>query len=231
MFLKNYSSLSDEKLIEHLNGNIEWQFFCGIYLGFERIDNFKIVSQIRCELAAKLDIEEGQKILYDYWKPYIKKPDKVSIDATCYESEMRYPTGVKLLWECVEWSHKRMIKVCRFLSTPRLRTKYLKWAKRNVNFSKMRRKNNTQRDALRRSSLLLIKKLLDFLKQHEHLLNSSEIKRMETIKRIYLQQYDWFHKEIKPEDRIVSLHKDYVRPIVRGKETKKVEFGSKVNKI
>jgi len=95
----------------------------------------------------------------------------------------------------------------------------------------MRRKNNTQRDALRRSSLLLIKKLLDFLEQHEHLLNSSEIKRMETIKRVYHQQYDSLHKGIKPEDRIVSLHKDYVRPIVRGKETKKVEFGPKVNKI
>lgn len=31
MFLKNYSGLSDKKLIEQLNGNVEWQFFCGIY--------------------------------------------------------------------------------------------------------------------------------------------------------------------------------------------------------
>ncbi len=30
-------------------------------------------------------------------------------------------------------------------------------------------------------------------------------------------------------DRIVSIAKSYVRPIVRGKEIKKVEFGAKVN--
>jgi hypothetical protein len=33
------------------------------------------------------------------------------------------------------------------------------------------------------------------------------------------------------KDRIVSLNKPYIRPIVRGKETKAVEFGAKVNKL
>ena len=88
MFLKNYSGLSDRKLIEHLNGNIEWQFFCGIFLGFNRIHNYKIVSQIRCELAAKLDIEKTEKIFYDYWKPFINDPEKVLI-------EMRHAMRVK----------------------------------------------------------------------------------------------------------------------------------------
>jgi hypothetical protein len=32
-------------------------------------------------------------------------------------------------------------------------------------------------------------------------------------------------------DRIVSISKDYIRPIVRGKEVKTVEFGAKVNMI
>ena len=35
----------------------------------------------------------------------------------------------------------------------------------------------------------------------------------------------------KVNDRIVSLDRHYVRPIVRGKETKSVEFGAKVNNI
>src|SRR5690606_7398756 len=43
MFLKNYSGLSDRKLIEHLNGNLDWQFFCDIYLGTGRLSNFKMV--------------------------------------------------------------------------------------------------------------------------------------------------------------------------------------------
>lgn len=33
------------------------------------------------------------------------------------------------------------------------------------------------------------------------------------------------------ENRIVSISKAYIRPIIRGKETKAVEFGAKVNKL
>ncbi len=32
-------------------------------------------------------------------------------------------------------------------------------------------------------------------------------------------------------EQIVSIDKNYIRPIIRGKETKKVEFGAKVNMI
>lgn len=231
MFLKNYSGLSDRKLIEQLNGNIEWQFFCGIYLGHTRIENYKIVSQIRCELSKNLDIDKLQKTLYDYWSPYIEEPEKITIDATCYESEVRYPTDVKLLWESVEWCHSRMQKVCLTLGQRQIRSKYTKWSKRYIGYSKMRRKTNKKKRALRRSSLLLIKKYMDFLFLHYTLLSEKDRAMLDTIKKVYSQQYAWFHKGIKPKNRIVSLHKDYLRPIVRGKEIKPVEFGAKVNKI
>lgn len=231
MFLKNYSGLSDRKLIEQLNGNVEWQFFCGIYLGHMRIENYKIVSQIRCELAGKLDIEKLQKTLYDYWSPYIEEPEKITMDATCYESELRYPTDVKLLWESVEWSYDRMQRVSKALGRPQLRSKYLKWEKRYVGYSKMRRKTGKKKRALRRSSLLLIKKFTDFLFDNRRHLSVRDRAMLDTVKKVYSQQYAWFHRGIKPKNRIVSLHKDYLRPIVRGKEIKPVEFGAKVNKI
>jgi len=53
-------------------------------------------------------------------------------------------------------------------------------------------------------------------------------KRFSTIKKIYQQQLLRFEGETV-EGLIVSIDKDYIRPIVRGKETKKVEFGAKVN--
>lgn len=231
MFLKNYSGLSDAKLIEQLNGNIEWQFFCGIYLGFERIDNYKIVSQIRRELAAVLDIESTETLLYNYWKPYITEPEKIVVDATCYESEVRYPTDVKLLWESVEWSYERMGEVCRLLKIPLLRTKYLKWSGKYIGYSKMRRKTKKRTTALKRSSLLLIRRLTDFLQEHRHLLSKKDQAKLGIVLKVYTQQYAFFHKGIKPKNRIISLHKEYLRPIVRGKEIKMVEFGAKVNKI
>jgi hypothetical protein len=44
MFLNAYSGLSDRKLIEHLNGSIQYQLFCGILLVPEKLPDFKIVS-------------------------------------------------------------------------------------------------------------------------------------------------------------------------------------------
>jgi hypothetical protein len=60
MFLKNYMGLSDKKLIEQLNGNIYHQIFCDLILeSGEHIENYKIVSQIRCELASNRSLRKG----------------------------------------------------------------------------------------------------------------------------------------------------------------------------
>jgi hypothetical protein len=57
MFLKSYVGCSDRKLISYLNGNIDFQMFCGIFSGPDRISNYKIVSEISCALAKRLDIK------------------------------------------------------------------------------------------------------------------------------------------------------------------------------
>ena len=44
------------------------------------------------ELAGKLKIQQLQDILAEQWKPYMQNLDTMYTDATCYESEMRYPT-------------------------------------------------------------------------------------------------------------------------------------------
>ena len=41
--------------------------------------------------------------LYDYWRRFIEEPEKITIDAICYESVVRYPTDVNLVWDSVEW--------------------------------------------------------------------------------------------------------------------------------
>ncbi len=55
---------------------------------------------------------------------------------------------------------------------------------------------------------------------------------VQTIEKAKQQQWKhYFGKESRVPDRIVSLHKPYLRPVVRGRETKPVEFGAKVNKV
>ena len=55
-------------------------------------------------------------------------------------------------------------------------------------------------------------------------------KRYAVIKKVYHQQLMHFEGQ-KVKHLIVSIDKEYIRPIVRDKETKAVEFGAKVNTI
>ena len=65
-------------------------------------------------------------------------------------------------------------------------------------------------------------------------MNDKQLDMLETITRVYRQQKKHFKSGDSREsipNRIVSVSKPYIRPIVRGKETKTVEFGAKCNNI
>ena len=238
MFLKHYAACSDRKLIEQLNGNLDYQFFCDLHLpiGY-RIKNYKIVSAVRCEIAEELDISKVQQELIRSWLPHMYNLSSVTCDATCYESSIRYPTDVKLLWEAVSWSYEQMRSLSRRTGTKLLRSKYRKWERRYISYSKMKSKRRKKRKQLKRSLLHLLNKINGQLRQLEGLINPNYItnryrQRRSVIELIYVQQSKMFEQGLsKIKDRIVSIDKPYVRPIVRGKENKLVEFGAKVNKL
>jgi len=237
MFLKNYCCCSDKKLIEQFNGNIFYQIFCDTLLDpGDQITNFKIVSQIRCELAAQLDIDKLEATLMSHWKPYLSNLDSITCDATCYESNIKYPTDVKLLFESVSWTYARIQDLCKRYKLRMPRTKYKKWLRRSISFSKMRQKRKKKRRSLLRGLLRLLKKLIDIQDNLEseygcYSLKARYQRRRATIRKILDQQSNKFYKGIRPKDAIVSIDKPYLRPIVRGKENKPVEFGAKLHKL
>lgn len=237
MFLKSYVDCSDRKLIEHLNGNINFQMFCDIFLHGQRLENFKIVSHVRTYLAERLDIREAQKILARYWNPFIEQPNIMLTDATCYESSVRYPTNVKLLWESVSWCYGQLKLMCNNQKIRMPRNKYLKQKKRYGSYSRKRKKSVKERTVLTRSLLHLLEKLLlqmeDIRQQYDNQMNFSHryCQRVDIIEKVLEQQQEMFRSGESIPDRIVSIDKSYIRPIVRGKEVKTVEFGAKVNMI
>jgi hypothetical protein len=237
MFLKSYVDCSDRKLISYLNGNIDFQMFCGIFLGPERISNFKIISEIRCELSRRLDIKILQGVLAIHWKPYLKGTNIMLEDATCYETSMRYPTNVKLLWECTEWSYHQLKIMCKYLKIRMPRNKYgEQWDKYN-NYSHKRKRTNKETFRRTRSLLYLLEKILVLLKEIENQyqgqldLPNRYYTNIKIIRKVLKQQQEIFQTGESVPDRIVSISKSYIRPIVRGKEVKAVEFGAKVNMI
>lgn len=237
MVLKSYTDCSDRKLIEYLNGSMDFQLFCGIFLGSERITNYKIVSEIRCQLSGKIKIRALQKELAHYWKPYMPESNIMLTDATCYETSMRYPTNVKLLWESVDWSYGQMVRMCKYVKIRIPRNKYPEQREKYMNYSRKRKKTKKETTVRMRSLLYLLEKLLGLLKdieqQHEHRLELPRryYQRIRIIKTVLKQQQHMFETGASVPDRIVSISKSYIRPIVRGKEVKTVEFGAKVNMI
>ena len=69
MFLRPYTGLSDDGLVEMLNGNLHMQMFCGVLIDpSQPLKDGKIVSAIRNRLASVLDIKEMQRVLFGSWK-------------------------------------------------------------------------------------------------------------------------------------------------------------------
>ena len=241
MFLKMKTQMSFPKLMEQLNGNVHYQMFCDIIIDPSRpLTNYKLLDDIAAELAGKLKIQELQRLLVDAWKPYMKNLDTMYTDATCYESEMRYPTDQKLLWECVEKTYGLMCEVSAKLGIRRPRTKFLDVEKANLAYRKQRKHTKSQTRKITRRLLDLLGKILREIRriEREHpdakLFTGKERRMLNDVTKAYRQQRKHFQSGDTREsipNRIVSVSKPYVRPIVRGKESRNVEFGAKCNNI
>lgn len=134
--------------------------------------------------------------------------------------------------------------MCELSSRPgihRPRTKFLDVQKANLAYRKQRKHSRSQTRKITRRLLDLLGKILKEIREiergHENaedLLTVREKSGLEIITRMYRQQKNHFRNNDNREsipNRIVSLSKPQLRPIVRGKEVKSVEFGAKVNNI
>jgi len=157
------------------------------------------------------------------------------IDATCVESHLRYPTSVKLLWESCTKVYELMQALRKGLKLRASRSNYNKHRLAFLNYQRTRKKTNRKEKKLRKQ---LLKYLLRLIQCFDELVNrqgcklkAKNRKLISTIEKVYEQQHELTYGTQSVTDRIVSLHKPYLRPIVRGKETKRVEFGAKLHKL
>lgn len=236
MLLKHYLGLSDELLLERLNTDWCMQYFCGIQLGMRKIKDKNLVSWWRAHLGKNLDIAQLQSILIQYWKPLMRQTHVTMMDATVYESSVRYPTDAKLIWESIVKLHGLVEQKRKKLKLRRSRSNYGKHKQQYLIYQKSRKKSRRKDKRLRRQLLKYMFRLLQCLQslQQKYQLKYSgkEQKLLTTLQRVYEQQYALLYGNTETvTHRIVSVHKPYVRPIVRGKEIKPVEFGAKVHKI
>ena len=177
MFLKMYTGLGCPKLLEQLNCNIYYQIFCDVIIDPTRLlTNYKLLDDIMMELAGKLKIQQLQGILAYKSRPYMENLDTMYTDGTCYDSEMRYPTDTKLMWEGVEKSYATMCELSSRLGIHRPRTKFLDVQKANLTYRKQRKHSRSQTRKITRRLLDLLGKILKEIREIER---GKEVKSIE----------------------------------------------------
>lgn len=238
---------SDVETVLQIQENPYLQYFCG-YAGYDDsklpFDASSMVhfrKRLTPEVLAQINemvIQEAQKT-EDNDNQDDNKPDgggnsgTIIVDATCAPSNIRYPQDVSLLNEARENAEKLL----DILHSPtdgkkprtyrkRARKDYLKYVRCRKHTAKMTRKAiGKQLNYLKRDLAAIDGKL-----NQEKALNIHQTERLETIRKIYEQQkYMYDNHTHSVENRIVSVSQPFVRPIVRGKVGKPVEFGMKLD--
>ncbi len=163
---------------------------------------------------------------------------ELKIDATVADQQIRYPNDLGLLNEAREKTEK-IIDLLFDILREELKVKprsYRRQAhKVYLSQAKNKKKNKKElRKAIRnglscvKRNLGHIKKMLDLLERPFPLAHKYQ-KQLWVIHTLWEQQWEMFINHTNRCDhRIVSISQPHVRPIVRGKQSAMVEFGSKL---
>ncbi len=235
MILKHITGLSDEEMVLELSENPYLQAFCGFEnFQTEKIFDSSSLSKLRKRLGAKY-FKELEDLTYDVLieKKIIKRKGLL-VDATVFPEKIKYPTDVGLLNEAREWLVKKIknvgAKVGRsFRTYPRAARKaYLRFSKNKKRTKKKVAKAKKAMLQYVRRNIKQFEEVLAAAAEQGLKIEDKIIERFAVIGKFYAQQLLMYKEKIsRVPDRIVSLSRAWVRPMVRGKTGKQVEFGPK----
>jgi transposase, IS5 family len=214
----------------------------------EKIVALSVFSQM--ESTAK---KEGDEQTEDHWPNEKDGNDTLSeatddevvpsnhhgrllLDATACPQDIAYPTDLNILNDAREKSEDLIDFLYRAElhkeKKPRTyrkkaRKSYLQTAQKKIKSKNEIRTSVGKQLRYLKRNIKHIHKLLDAYDDFP--LDQNQQKYLFVIQEAYRQQkLMWNERTHNVEHRIVSIHQPHVRPIVRGKQKAKVEFGSKI---
>lgn len=249
--IKKRYGFSDEDITEEIRENPYLQYF----LGFEEYSSAppfdpSMMTWFRERVTLEILAEVNDYIIGRKKKDEKEDPPSAGgttdngekqhdgtliLDATCCPQNIRFPTDVSLLNEGREQLEGMIDSAHQAGATegnkPRTyrnlaRRDWLRFARdRKPTRKKIRKAIRQQLGYIRRD----LGHLEDILGMHPDVLTAKQLEQLAVIRAMYEQQKEMFDKGTRRvEDRIVSLHQPWVRPIIRGKTGAPVEFGAKV---
>jgi len=248
LLIKHRLSFSDEETIETIRENPYLQYFLGLNVYHpEPLFDTSLFVTLRKRMGLqqwdafnKLIIQQAQGIDIEGADGDEPNPNigMLQIDATVSDQYIKYPTDIELLNDSREWSQKIIDEIYVKSDIEKKPRTYRRIARKE--FLMIAKKKNKKKKELRKAirkqlnylkrNFIYIEKMLDEFKEHRFPLSKRSQRYYWVIQEVYLQQLQMYsEKNNSCADRIVSIHQPHVRPIVRGKSGKKVEFGSKMS--
>lgn len=236
LILKHKLDVSDEEMTQQITENPYLQFFVGLatYHAEPPFDS-STLTHVRQRLGEREFDKFEQTLIDDLIANKLLKPKGLLIDATVCESDITYPSDCGLLNKARQYCVDQIKQLSKIVGT-KVRT-YCRVAQQQyLNFTKRRQKTQQQIRQMQKSLLQYLRRnirqmteLVELVLEKGHVVSAKVLKKLEIVKKIYEQQKYMYDNRVKTiESRIVSFHKSYIRPIVRNKAGKRVEFGPKV---
>ena len=236
LILKHQYQTSDEEILQTILESPYLQYFIGLprfttTMPFEASS----LSRVRERLGEKTFAAFEQTLINTLVAKKLLRANALLVDATVYESEITYPTDCGLLEKARVFCVKQIERL-REVVPEKVRTYCRVARKAYLNFTKKKRKTQKEIRRMQKSALQYLRRnveqvtaLIAKAKDLGHTVAEEVATTFATVKKIYEQQKEMCDTKKKAvAERIVSLCKPYVRPMVRGKNAKDVEFGAKV---
>lgn len=170
------------------------------------------------------------------------------VDATCTPADIRYPNDMSILNEArinteifIDFLYESFRSEFEVKARDYRKVAhgdFIAYTKKRKPRSNIRRKairkqlNYLKRNIAYIEEMLVVISKLDFT-YYDVIISAKILKlaeRHDIVKKVFSQQLHMYKNRVKRvDDRIVSISQPHVRPIVRGKAGKPVEFGAKIS--
>jgi IS5 family transposase len=249
LILKHLYQVSDVEIVKMLSRDIYAQYLCSVSI--EESRTFIEPSSL-VKFRKKIGLEGikiiEQEVLNSLKRAKLLKGRKLVCDTTVVPSNICYPTDVSLL-ETVRQKTLQYLEIAKQFGAKTYRT-YKRTAKKVfVQYQKIRHHTIQSRKRVQKklrqfsqrnirqlqSALSYVKETIESAgnsgvalldKAKEKFITETQ-KFLDTATTILAQQKD-IYKNLPVKERIISVHKPYLRPMVRGKYPIEVEFGPKI---
>lgn len=237
---------SDEETALMIQEHPYLQFFCGfaeykdeppfdpsLMVYFRKRLTPEVLGEINEMIIQKVQKQETEDVCEDNDDQNDGNSGTLIVDASCAPSDIRYPTDTALLNEARENSeeiidqlHQPGLKEKPRTYRKRAHKEYVHFVRKRRPGAKKIRKCIKQQLGYLRRNLETIGRIL----REGGNLSPHWRDRLDTLQKVYEQQ-EYMHRNgvHSVENRIVSISRPYLRPIVRGKAKSPVEFGAKLD--